>query len=198
MYRKSDAMRESSEDKARNRIPEFLEAHEVAALLQAAPHHHARLLMLIQWRAGLRVSEALGLAERDLQIDGDRPTIRVRRGKGRKQRVVPVHPELRSALRVAMEFRPRERASEPLIPVVASTARRWVSQAYVRAVEQGALTPGRRVSTHTLRHSYARHLLAHAVPINYVSRWLGHSSLQTTLVYLEVLPDPTGSLEMIP
>ena len=44
--------------------------------------------------------------------------------------------------------------------------------------------------THTLRHSYARHLLVHGVPISYRSHWLGHSSIQTTLIYLELVPGP--------
>ena len=50
-------------------------------------------------------------------------------------------------------------------------------------------------SDHTFRHSFTRHLLMHGIPINYLSRWLGHSSIQTTLIYLELVPDPTGSLD---
>ena len=67
-----------------------------------------------------------------------------------------------------------------------------------RAEELGAIAPGKQVSTHTLRHSYARHLLINGIPINYLSRWLGHSSIQTTLIYLELVPYPTGSLAMVP
>ena len=67
-----------------------------------------------------------------------------------------------------------------------------------RAEELGAIAPGKQVSTHTLRHSYARHLLMNGIPINYLSRWLGHSSIQTTLIYLELVPDPTGSLASVP
>ena len=62
----------------------------------------------------------------------------------------------------------------------------------------GAIAPGKRIGTHTLRHSYARHLLMNGIPINYLSRWLGHSSIQTTLIYLELVPDPSGSLLMVP
>ena len=54
------------------------------------------------------------------------------------------------------------------------------------------------MSTHILNHSYARHLLMNDIPINYLSRWLGHSSIQTTLIYLELVPDPTGSLMAVP
>ena len=46
-------------------------------------------------------------------------------------------------------------------------------------------------------HSYARHLLMNGIPINYLSRWLGHSSIQTTLIYLELVPDPSGSLAAV-
>ena len=79
-----------------------------------------------------------------------------------------------------------------------ATAWRWVKTAVKRAEELGAIAPGKRISTHTLRHSYARHLLMNGIPINYLSRWLGHSSIQTTLIYLELVPDPTGSLAMVP
>ena len=45
---------------------------------------------------------------------------------------------------------------------------------------------------------HARHLLVNGIPINYLSRWLGYSSIQTTLIYLELVPDPTGSLATVP
>ena len=57
---------------------------------------------------------------------------------------------------------------------------------------------GRKVSSHTLRHSYARHLLAHGIPLNVLSQWLGHSSIETTLIYVRLLPDPAGTLASIP
>ena len=79
-----------------------------------------------------------------------------------------------------------------------TTAWRWVKTAVRRAEELGAISPGKHISTHTLRHSYARHLLMNGIPINYLSRWLGHSSIQTTLIYLELVPDPSGSLAAVP
>ena len=71
-----------------------------------------------------------------------------------------------------------------------TTAWRWAQTAVKRAEELGAIAPGKRVGTHTLRHSYARHLLMNGIPINYLSRWLEHSSLQTTLIYLELGAGP--------
>ena len=64
--------------KREKRIPEYLEADEVNAIIRAAPSPKAKLLMLQQWRAGLRVSEALDLEVRDLSLDTPTPTLRMR------------------------------------------------------------------------------------------------------------------------
>ncbi len=176
-------------------LPEYLEAHEVDALLRAAPNARARLLFLVQWRAGLRVSEALALEVRDLSLDSGLPTIHVRQGKGAKPRIVPVHPELHSALASSLQFGNIVQGDR-LFSASRSTADRWIRAAKAKAA--GAIPTDRRISSHTLRHSYARHLLVNGIPINYLSRWLGHSSIQTTLIYLELVPDPTGSLVAVP
>ena len=182
--------------KRQKRIPEYLEADEVKAIIRAAPNPKAKLLMLEQWRAGLRVSEALELEVRDLSLDTPNPTIRIRSGKGGKSRLVPVHPELHGALGSALAYGDINQGR--IVEAHPATAWRWVQAAAKRAEELGAIAPGKRVGTHTLRHSYARHLLMNGIPINYLSRWLGHSSIQTTLIYLELVPDPTGSLVAVP
>ena len=177
-------------------LPQYLEAHEVQAIIRASDDPRARLLMMEQWRAGLRVSEALALEVADLLLDTDLPTIRVRSGKGRKSRIVPVHPELKAAFSMALAY---GNVSEGrIIDVHRSTVWRWVQKAVERAEQLGAIPLGREVATHTFRHSYVRHLLMNGVPINYLSRWLGHSSIQTALIYLELVPDPTGSLALVP
>jgi len=180
----------------RTSLPEYLEPSEIESLIQLAPHAQARLIMLVQWRAGLRISEALALEVADLDLDGDNPALKVRAGKGGKSRLVPVHPELVVALRTRLDYGNIKRG--PLFNSSRSTAWRWLKRALDRAVELNQVPPGRRVATHTLRHSAARHWLASGVPINHVSRWLGHSSLQTTLIYLEILPDPSGHMERVP
>ena len=88
--------------------------------------------MLTQWRAGLRVSEALALDVSDLSPDPDLPTIRVRPGKGSKARIVPAHPELTAGFRMALSY---GNVSEGrLIEAHRSTAWRWV-QAAVEGAE---------------------------------------------------------------
>lgn len=180
----------------RQSLPEYLEPGQIDVLMQLAPHAQARLIILAQWRAGLRISEALALEVADLNLDDDNPTLRVREGKGGKDRLVPVHPELGAALRNFLAFSKVRRG--PIFDTSRSTGWRWLKTALERAVELNQIPPGRKVATHTLRHSAARHWLASGVPINVVSRWLGHASLQTTLIYLEVLPDPTGYMERVP
>ena len=165
------------------------------AIIRAAPSPKA-LLLLQQWRAGLRVSEALDLEVQDLSLDTVSPTLKVRSDKGGKARLVPVHPELHGALSSALAY--GDISQGRLIEAHTTTAWRWVKTAVKRAEELGAISAGKHISTHTLRHSYARHLLMNGIPINYLSRWLGHSSIQTTLIYLELVPDPTGSLAMVP
>ena len=177
-------------------LPQYLEAHEVNAIIRAADDPRARLLMMEQWRAGLRVSEALTLEVADLSLNTDLPTVRVRSGKGKKARIVPVHPELAAAFNMALSY--GKVAEGRIIDAHRSTVWRWVQKAHNRAEQLGAIPLGREVGTHTFRHSYARHLLMNGIPINYLSRWLGHSSIQTTLIYLELVPDPTGSLAMVP
>lgn len=178
------------------KLPEYLEAHEVQSIIRAADDPRARLLMMEQWRAGLRVSEALTLEVADLSLDAELPTLRVRHGKGKKSRVVPVHPELAAVFSMALSY--GSVSEGRIIDVHRTTAWRWVQKAHVRAEQLGAIPVGREIGNHTLRHSYARHLLMNGIPINYLSKWLGHSSIQTTLIYLELVPDPTGSLAAVP
>ena len=76
----------------------------MSALIAAAPNHQARLLILEQWGAGHRVSEALALEPRDLRLDTDQPTLRIREGQGRKSREVLLHPKLQAALIAATSY----------------------------------------------------------------------------------------------
>ena len=119
LYKRLAGLQPKSEVK-RRALPEYLEAPEVETLIRCAPNPSARLLFATQWRAGLRVSEALALRPSDLLLDSDRPTIRVRSGKGAKTRVVPVHPELAAAFRIALAY--GRGGTGPIVDVSRSTA----------------------------------------------------------------------------
>ena len=187
--------RGSGQVRRRATLPEYLEHAEVDALIRAAPTPPAALLFLTQWRAGLRVSEALALEVADYTLGEDRPTVRVRGGKGGRDRLVPLHAELGGAIRSVTSFSGR---NGRLVDVSRVTAHRWLKLALAKSQNLGAIPAGRKVATHTLRHSAARHWLASGIPINVVSRWLGHASLQTTLIYLQILPDPLGDMDRVP
>ena len=191
---------------ARLRLPLFLSQlvsekdtkvyQQVEALIRAAPNSRARLQFLNEWRAGLRISEALAFEARDLSLESELPSIHVREGKGSKPRVVPMHPELQAALISALEYGDVGK-EDSIVRASRAKADLWTKTAAARALELGLIPPGRRISNHTLRHSYARHLLVSGIPINYLPHWLGHSSIQTTLIYLELVPDPTGGLAAV-
>ena len=90
------------------------------------------MLFLIEWRAGLRISEALALEARDLSLEGEIPSLHVREGKGSRPRIVPVHPELRVALTSALEFGDVGQGDR-LIRASRATADRWIKKAAARA-----------------------------------------------------------------
>ena len=200
MYRRSSVLQRGAGVKGRSGmrpLPEYLEQDQVERLIEAAPHGRARLVMLEQWRAGLRISEALALEPSDLSLESETPTLKVPQGKGHRPRIVPVHPELGGALRSALSYGNIDQ-SGPIISAHRSTAWRWIRSAFDRCVEGGSMLEGRRIGTHTLRHSFARHMLANGIPLNHLSLWLGHSSIATTLIYLQLLPDPSGMIQGVP
>ena len=98
--------------------------------------------MLEQWRAGLRIAEALTLEVSDLSRDAEPPTLRVRAGKGNRSRVVPMHRELQAALRSALSYGSISQGK--LLDVHPSTAWRWVRAAVRRAEELGRSCPDAR------------------------------------------------------
>ena len=101
----------------RQTVPEYLEPPEVQALIQAAPHADSQMLMLEQWRAGLRI-EALALEVGDLHLVADPPVLKVPQGKGRKDRLVPIHGELQAALNNHLRY--KRLTAGPLVSVNSS------------------------------------------------------------------------------
>jgi len=172
---------------------------EVEVLIQQAPSARAALCQLIQWRAGLRISEVINITPADLDTTSDYPSLKVI-GKGNKARLVPMHPELITVLSSVLRFLPTTGPlkAAPLVPVDRRSPLNWIKEAYQRAIDADQMPPGKTIGTHTLRHSAARHWLASGVPINAVQMWLGHANLQTTLVYLKILPDVQNHMVRVP
>ncbi len=187
----------SNSSRKPKKLPEYLEGAEVESLMMCAPSALARLCMMIQWRAGLRVSEAIALTPADIHLNANPPELKVRQGKGSKDRLVPLHPDLAGVLAQAVSMW-KLKASDPLIGGRRQVPWRWVKEALTRCNELGTIPEGKPCGTHTLRHSAARYWLMNGVPINVVSKWLGHANLQTTMVYAQLVSDPGGFMERVP
>ena len=172
--------------KRRKRLPVVLSPDEIARLIAGAKNLYHRTLLLTLYGAGLRRSEVCRLKVRD--IDSPRMLLRVEQGKGGRDRDVPLSPTLLAALREYYRWmRPQTylfpgtkdgwRADRPITPKVI-----W------EAVHLAARAAGieKRVSPHTLRHSYATHLLEAGADLRTIQLLLGHADLSHTTVYLHL------------
>ena len=164
------------------KLPVILSADEVVRFLEAVPSLKARTALTAAYGAGLRASEAVSLKIGD--IDSDRMLIQIRHGKGARDRTVMLSPQLLTILRTYWRLaRPKEwlfpgRDDKKPIDV-------QVLHAACRSATKAAgLT--KRVSVHTLRHSFATHLLESGVDIRIIQVLLGHKSLSTTARYTQV------------
>jgi site-specific recombinase XerD len=148
------------------------------------PRHKALLMTL--YGAGLRISEALELKPAD--IDSRRMLIHVRGGKGNKDRMVKLSTQLLTALRQSWQSRPTNDPGIWLFPQVKHPDRALESGTAERMVSRAARRAGitKRVSPHTLRHSYATHLLDAGVDLRTIQLLLGHTNLKTTSLYMHV------------
>ena len=164
------------------KLPVILSADEVVRFLEAVPSLKTRTALTTAYAAGLRASEAVSLKVAD--IDSSRMLIQVRHGKGAKDRTVMLSPQLLAILRTYWRLaRPREwlfpgrDESKPIDVQVLHAACRSATKAAGLA---------KRVTVHTLRHSFATHLLESGVDIRIIQVLLGHNSLSTTARYTQV------------
>ncbi len=172
------------------KLPHYLSSEEVGRLLSAPEPGKPfglrdRAMLETLYSAGLRVSELVGLCDGDL--DFEEGIVRVR-GKGRKERLAPVGSFAARALRdwlAARKLSPKE-ASGTEAPVFTNKfGRRITTRSVARTLDKHLRTTGldSRTSPHTLRHSFATHLLDRGADIRSVQELLGHKSLVTTQIY---------------
>lgn len=175
---------------------EVLTTTEVKALLAAMPRRgfagpRNRALVVVMWRSGLRVAEALALTPKD--VDLERGTINVLHGKGDRSRVVGIDPEAAALVDLWIQQRRKLRIgpNRALFCVISVPRQgRPLYSSYVREMLKDAATKARiekRVHPHGLRHTYAAQLAGEGVPIHVIRKALGHSSLATTERYVDHL-----------
>jgi site-specific recombinase XerD len=171
------------------KLPVILSADEVVQFLEAVSSLKARVALTTAYAAGLRVGEVCGLKVED--IDSSRMVMHVRHGKGAKARYVMLATELLGILRsywrlsrpTAFLFPGRD-ADKPIEPTVLNAACR-------SAVAATGLS--KRVTVHTLRHSFATHLLENGTDIRIIQVLLGHARLSSTAHYTQVSTDTIRS-----
>jgi site-specific recombinase XerD len=163
------------------RLPVVMSEEEVKRLLEGAHSLRDRALLETGYATGMRVSEVTRLLITD--IDSQRMQIRVDQGKGRKDRYVMLSPSLLETLRKYW------RASKPRVFLFPGVKGRPLSiSAAQKAFDKARLQAGikKSVSFHTLRHSFATHLLEDGANVRKIQALLGHRSLQTTELYTHV------------
>jgi len=164
------------------RLPVILSPEEVARLLDAAPGLKYKAALSVAYGAGLRAAEVISLKVAD--IDSERMVVRVEQGKGRKDRYVMLSAHLLQLLRSYWKAsRPQGWLFPGQNPVNPLTTRQLRRACHAAAQAAGI---DKRVSPHTLRHSFATHLLEQKVDIRVIQVLLGHKKLDTTALYSQV------------
>lgn len=182
------------------KIPQVMSPDEVKRLLAMAKSQKAHILLSLAYGCGMRVGEVVKLKAGD--IDSAQSIIRIVQAKGRKDRHVMLSKELLKQLRQWWTVRPtRYDASVPiserwLFPGI-KPGRPMTTRQFSRLFHQAAEASGitKPVTPHTLRHSFATHLLERGVDIRHIQALLGHSKLETTARYTNVATGMIASIE---
>ncbi len=161
------------------RLPVILSKGEIEKMVISAKNLNHRIMMLLMYSAGLRASEIINLQWKD--IDFDRNIIHLKLAKGNKDRVVMLSPKVKKSLinldieKNGLVFRTNRNTKYSLRSVEL-------------IVKKAALKVGvkKKVTPHSLRHSFATHLLEQGVDVRYIKDLLGHANLQTTMIYTQV------------
>lgn len=174
-------------------LPKVYSQSEIYQILTAARDHDikAHLLLMLLYSTGLRVGELCALKWR--HVEWDRKILRVEHGKGGKDRILPLSPLLENRLKKYERFCQKEhhrpvfvsRTGGVLLPGC-------VTHHYNKALKRSSVV--RRGGVHCIRHSYATHQLERGVDINTLRVLLGHSNIQTTMVYLQVSQNRSQAL----
>lgn len=170
------------------RLPAVLSPEEVAELLACAPHIKAQTALSVAYGAGLRGSEVVRLKTTD--IDSDRMVIHVAQGKGSKDRTAMLSQTLLAQLRQWYRHARAKGRINPggwLFPGINLTrhlTRRQLNRLFHESAKAAGID--RRVSLHSLRHSFATHLLEQKTDVRVIQVLLGHKKLETTARYSHV------------
>jgi integrase/recombinase XerD len=174
--------------KASKKLPVVLNRSECKALFKAPTLLKHRILLCLMYSAGLRAGELCRL--KISEVDFERHLIHIRQTKGQKSRYVPLSPLLAKGLKLYVQAEQPHHFLFNGIQYGSPYSLRGVQWVMRQAVRKAGITK-ENVCSHTLRHSYATHLLEDGLDIVCIQKLLGHSHIQTTMVYLHVM-QPQG------
>ena len=168
------------------RLPVVLSSDEIKRIISSISNVKHKMIIKLIYGCGLRVGELIKLKLSD--VDGNRLRLHIRCSKGYKDRYVPLNQELISDLRSYYQiFKPRvylfegAKSKQKNIVPYSSTSVRAI---FKRAVKKARIN--KHVVLHSLRHSYATHLMEHGIDLRYIQTLLGHASSKTTEIYTHV------------
>lgn len=164
------------------KLPTVLSREEVKRIFDVTRSLKHKAIFMTIYGAGLRVSEAANLKARD--IDPNRMQIRIQEGKGKKDRYTLLS---KTNLKILREYWNEYRPKEYLFPGVDRNLPinvRTIQKVFEQSVEKAGIT--KEASVHTLRHSFATHLLDFGADVYHIQKLMGHSSVRTTTKYLHV------------
>lgn len=169
--------------KREKKLPSVLSHQEVLRILQTTVNLKHRVLLTIIYSAGLRVGEAVRLKRSD--IDPARKVIHIRQGKGKKDRYTVLSGAALSLLQRYIQY---EQPLEYLFPSGERKEKHITEHTVQYVFEKSRRTAGitKPASVHTLRHSFATHLLEEGTDLRYIQELLGHESPKTTEIYTHV------------
>jgi integrase/recombinase XerD len=172
-----------------HKLPIVLSKSEVESILRAAGNIKHKAMLSLMYSCGLRRGEVLALKKADL--DSGRNLIRIVQAKGRKDRYVPFSGKLKQLLESYYDqWKPKEYVFE------GEKGGRYSERSIAKVLERAVQRAGIRkdVTLHTLRHSFATHLLEAGTDLRYIQEVLGHSSPKTTMIYTHVSSQRIGEI----
>jgi len=177
-----EVIKEVPRMKVSKKLPVVLSQEEVVSMIEATQNPKHKLILMLAYATGLRLSEAATLSQTD--FDWDRQLIHVRRGKGRKERVIMFSPVLKKQIQDYINvFKPKEFLFENT-STNRHLSRRTMQAVFYHALEKVKIK--KKAHFHTMRHSFSTHLLEQGVDLRAVQVLLGHSSSKTTEIYTHV------------
>lgn len=178
MLRKNYNLNYLFPDRTEKKLPVILDVSEIKAMLDSIQNLKHKAILSLIYSAGLRISEAIEMKVSD--IDSKRMLIRVRQAKGKKDRYVMLSEKLLFLLReYYKEYKPKEYLFEGQKGSKYSS--RSIQSIFRQALKKANVQ--KKASVHTLRHSFATHLLEAGTDIRIIQQLLGHSSIKTTQIY---------------